>query len=168
MSKSIIQIDADATVGQLVASILAPKGYEIEMVSSGKVALDKLKEKNFDLGVVGDQLDDLDGIGFLVQLRKNHPKLKIVMVTKTWPASELYERLTKDLKVDLVAIRPLKASIFGAQVDSVFDAGKETKKATLSAEELQFEAIQALKSKYIIVLPERIKKLTESFDAARS
>jgi len=168
MSKSVIQIDADPTVGQLITSILGPRGYEIEMVSSGRVAVDKLKEKAFDLCIVGDQLDDLDGIGFLVQMRKSHPKIKAVMVTKTWPASELYERLTKDLKVDLVAIRPLKASIFGAQVDSLLEGGKEEKKAQLSPEELHFEAIQALKTKYIIVLPERIKKLSEAFDAARS
>jgi diguanylate cyclase (GGDEF)-like protein len=168
MSKTVIQIDADATVGQLVTSILGPKGYELEQISSGKTALDKIKEKPYDICMVGDQLDDLDGIGFLVQLRKANNKIKVVMVTKNWPASELYERLTKDLKVDLVAIRPLKASIFGAQVDSLLETGKEAKRAQLTAEELHFEAIQALKSKYIIVLPERIKKLTESFDAARA
>ena len=72
------------------------------------------------------------------------------------------------MKVDLVAIRPLKASIFAAQVDSLLGAGKEAPKAKLSAEDLHFEALQALKSKYIIVLPERIKKLCEAFDAARA
>lgn len=168
MSKSVIQIDADSTVGQLVTSILGPKGYELEQFSSGKAALDKIKEKQFDICMVGDQLDDIDGIGFLIQLRKSNSKIKVVMITKTWPASELYERLTKDLKVDLVAIRPLKASIFGAQVDTLLETGAQPKKAQLSAEELHFEAIQALKAKYIIVLPERIKKLTESFDAARA
>ncbi len=168
MTKSVIQIDADNTVGQLLTSILGPKGYELELCSSGKVALEKLKEKTFDIAIVGDQLDDLDGIGFLIQLRKANAKIKVVLITKIWPASELYERLTKDLKVDLVAIRPLKASIFGAQVDSLLEGGKEPPKTKMSAEDLHFEAIQALKSKYIIVLPERIKKLTEAFDAARS
>ncbi len=168
MSKNVLQIDADNSVGQLLTSILGPKGYEIEMCSSGKTALDKLKEKTFDIAIVGDQLEDLDGIGFLIQLRKANSKIKVVLVTKVWPASELYERLTKDLKVDLVAIRPLKASIFGAQVDSLLESGKEPPKAKMSAEDLHFEALQALKSKYIIVLPERIKKLTESFDAARA
>lgn len=168
MTKTVIQIDADATVGQLVTSILGPKGYELEMLSSGRAAIDRIKEKTFDICMVGDQLDDIDGIGFLVQLRKANNKIKVVMVTKTWPATELYERLTKDLKVDLVAIRPLKASIFGAQVDSLLETGAQPKKAQLSAEELHFEAIQALKSKYIIVLPERIKKLTEAYDAARA
>lgn len=168
MSRSALQIDADNSVGQLLTSILGPKGYEIDMCSSGKVALEKLKEKSFDIAIVGDQLDDLDGIGFLVQLRKANSKIKVVLVTKVWPASELYERLTKDLKVDLVAIRPLKASIFGAQVDSLLESGKEPPKAKLSAEDLHFEALQALKSKYIIVLPERMKKLCEAYDAARA
>lgn len=168
MSKNVLQIDADNSVGQLLTSILGPKGYQVEMCSSGKTALDKLKEKPFDIAIVGDQLEDLDGIGFLIQLRKANAKIKVVLVTKVWPASELYERLTKDLKVDLVAIRPLKASIFGAQVDSLLESGKEPPKAKMSAEDLHFEALQALKSKYIIVLPERIKKLTESFDAARA
>lgn len=168
MTKSVIQIDADASVGQLVTSILGPKGYEMEMLSSGRAAIDRIKEKAFDICMVGDQCDDIDGIGFLVQLRKANNKIKVVMITKTWPASELYERLTKDLKVDLVAIRPLKASIFGAQVDSLLETGAQPKKAQLTAEELHFEALQALKSKYIIVLPERIKKLTEAYDAARA
>ncbi len=167
MTKSILQIDADPTVGQLISSILSPKGYEIEQVASGQTALEKLKERKYDVCVVGDQLADLDGIGFLIQLRKGSGKLKVIMVTKTWPSSDLYERLTKDLKVDLVAIRPLKASIFGAQVDSLVETEQEPKKVALSVEELHFEAIQALRSKYIIVLPERIKKLSEAFDAAR-
>lgn len=168
MTKTVIQIDADGSVGQLVKSILGPKGYEMEMLSSGRAAIDRIKETSFDICMVGDQCDDIDGIGFLVQLRKANNKIKVVMVTKTWPASELYERLTKDLKVDLVAIRPLKASIFGAQVDSLLETGAQPKKAQLTAEELHFEALQALKSKYIIVLPERIKKLTEAYDAARA
>lgn len=168
MTRTVLQVDADNTVGQLLTSILGPKGYEIEMCTSGKVALEKLKEKPFDIAIVGDQLEDLDGIGFLVQLRKANSKIKAVLVTKVWPAGELYERLTKDLKVDLVAIRPLKASIFGAQVDSLLETGKEPPKTKLSPEDLHFEAIQALKSKYIIVLPERIKKLTDAFDAARA
>ncbi len=167
MTRSILQIDADPTVGQLISSILSPKGYEIEQVASGLTALEKLKERKYDICIVGDQLADLDGIGFLIQLRKGSGKLKVILVTKTWPSSDLYERLTKDLKVDLVAIRPIKASIFGAQVDSLVETEQEPKKIALSVEELHFEAIQALRSKYIIVLPERIKKLSEAFDAAR-
>ncbi len=167
MSKTIIQIEHDATVGQLVSSILTPKGYEIELQSSGQKALELLKQKTFDIAIVGDQLDDLDGIGFIVQFRKHFAKQKLVFVTKTWPPSELYERLTKDLKVDLVAIRPLKASIFGVQIDSLLGEAKPKGASTLSPEQLHFEAMQALRSKYIIVLPERIKKLTEAFDAAR-
>ncbi len=168
MSKSAILIDQDAAVGQLVTSILGPKGYEVEHLTSGRSAIDLLAGKSFEIAIVGDQLDDLDGIGFIVQLRKSNAKIKVVLVTKTWPPAELYERLTKDLKVNLVAIRPLKASVFGAQVDALLNEEKAPAKKSLSPEELHFEAMQALRSKYIIVLPERIKKLSDSFDAARA
>ena len=74
MTKLVIQIDADNTVGQLLTSILGPKGYEIDMCRSGQDALARMKAKAYDIAIVGDQLDDLDGIGFLIQLRKAHSR----------------------------------------------------------------------------------------------
>lgn len=164
--KQLIHVDADEATAKLIESIVSPKGYGLLQSSNGKETIDKLKEAKppYDLAIVGDQLDDIDGIGWIIQLRKVSPKIKVILITKVWPTAEMYGRLTKELKIDLVVVRPIKSGIFSAQVDSLLSGGEPAK---LTPEQLHSQALEGLRTKYLGVIPERLKNLEIAVDLTR-
>ncbi len=161
-----MHVDADETTVRLLESVLSDRGYKITAVSSGQDAIEQLKKEKRDLIIVGDVLSDLDGIGWIIQLRKVLPKVKVIYITKSWPSTELYERLTKQLKVDLVVMRPIKAQIFAAQVDTIMSSGDETK-VTLTPEELHEHAFNNLKQKYVATLTTKMETLKQTLNKSR-
>lgn len=79
--ESILIIDDDESTRKSLTLIFRKKGYEIETVGSGREALDKLKEKFFNLVLVDIKLPDMEGIDLIQPLKEIHPDVAVIMVT---------------------------------------------------------------------------------------
>jgi len=73
--KSILFIEDDPASAETYMLKLREKGFAVEVVGDGLSALQKLKEKFFDLIVLDIVLPQLNGWEFLEKVR-NDPKLK--------------------------------------------------------------------------------------------
>jgi two-component system CitB family response regulator/two-component system response regulator DctR len=84
----ILVIDDDPNIVRLIKFYLGKK-YQIEAAKNGKLAIDILREKKFDLILVDMFMPQMDGISFLKELRK---KLKldalVIMVTAQEPTDQ--------------------------------------------------------------------------------
>ncbi|MBX9690818.1 MAG: response regulator [Cyanobacteria bacterium] len=165
MTWEVMHVDSDEATARLLESILSDRGYNITSIASGHEAIEILKKEERDLIIVGDVLSDLDGIGWIVQLRKVRPKTKVVFITKSWTSSELYETLTKQLKVELVVVRPIKPQIFGPQINAIMSGETKT---VLSPEELHEHAFNSLKQKYVATLTIKLDTLKQTLDKSRN
>lgn len=164
MGKEILLAESDPQVITLVKSLLEGKDHLVTHRASGKEALDEVKMRAFDLAIVGEQMTDIDGIGWIVKLRQVSGNLKVVFISKQWRDAELYQQLTKEFKVSLIVHRPIKAGLFGTQIEGLF-AVTETVMTPGTAQEE--ETFQNLKRKYVRVLPERLSALEKAMKDAR-
>ena len=75
----------DDEVEQLRAHLmfLEKKGYEVITVTNGTDAIDQVKENNFDLVLLDEQMPGLSGLETLQKLKELQPSLPVIMVTKS-------------------------------------------------------------------------------------
>ncbi|MBS1989889.1 MAG: diguanylate cyclase [Cyanobacteria bacterium SZAS LIN-2] len=165
MSKRILHAEQEESVATLLKTLVVARGHEIEQTPTGTVAVEKLIGQEYDLIVVGDELDDIDGIGLITKLRQINSQVPIVLISKVWRDARIYQQLVKELQVALVIHRPIKAGLFGAQLESIFDSQAAFSLGELGPEEATLRTLQA---NYLRVLPERVFKLKEAIAISRT
>lgn len=160
--RTILLVDSDEQLVALVKPLLDSK-YNVLRASGGKEALDLLKKESIELVITGEQLTDIDGIGFIAKLRQAAPKVKTVFISSVWRDANLYQQLTKTFNVSLVVHRPLKPLLFSAQVDAELNATDK-----LATEQNEEEAYMALRVRFARALPNRLEKVLESVERAQA
>jgi DNA-binding NtrC family response regulator len=84
MNKEIERIlvaDDDAVIREGLRRILSAEGYEVEAVSNGRAALDRLDEENFKLLITDLKMPGMSGLEVLQAIRICQPELPVVLIT---------------------------------------------------------------------------------------
>jgi two-component system cell cycle response regulator CpdR len=77
----ILLADDEAAVREFVRRALAAQGHEVTAVSDGAEALQALKGSPFDLLLTDIVMPLMDGIALALKVAKEHPKVRILMMT---------------------------------------------------------------------------------------
>jgi signal transduction histidine kinase len=80
-TSKILVVDDEQSVATTIKAILQLDGNEVTAVTSGKEALDLLREQEFDVVLTDLRLDDLDGIEILRETQKLWPDTVSIMLT---------------------------------------------------------------------------------------
>lgn len=78
---SIMIVDDEEIVRASLSSWLLEDGYEVMPVESGKLALEELKEKHYDLMLVDLKMPEMDGLELMKEVKKFLPDLPIIIMT---------------------------------------------------------------------------------------
>ena len=62
---------------------LEQKGYEVITANSGSDAIDLVRERHFDIVFLDEQMPGVSGIEALEVIKREHPNLPVVMITKS-------------------------------------------------------------------------------------
>ena len=62
---------------------LREKGYEVQTANSGDDALDLVKEQNFDIVFLDENMPGISGLETLIQIKQIRQSLPVVMITKS-------------------------------------------------------------------------------------
>jgi DNA-binding NtrC family response regulator len=84
MNKGIERIlvaDDDAVIRAGLLRILSAEGYEVEAVSNGRAALDRLDQENFKLLITDLKMPGMSGLEVLQAIRICQPELPVVLIT---------------------------------------------------------------------------------------
>jgi len=65
----------------MMGSTLERNGYEVQLASSGREALEVLAQNTYDLVLTDIVMQDLNGIALLERVHAQQPNLPVVMVT---------------------------------------------------------------------------------------
>jgi DNA-binding response OmpR family regulator len=79
--KKILIVDDDAELRSHLIEILSGEGYETDSASSAKEALEKSQMQMFDVVIMDFMMPKMNGIDALQEMRKQHPKTKVIMNT---------------------------------------------------------------------------------------
>jgi DNA-binding NtrC family response regulator len=74
-------IDDEKIVGDMSKFHLQAAGYEVETFVSGAPALERAKEKHFDVVVTDLKMKGIDGIEVLKTIKTISPSTKVIMIT---------------------------------------------------------------------------------------
>jgi len=81
-SKAIIHIvDDEPIIHEILGQLLTSEGYEVELSSTGKEALEKQSDDSFDLILLDLLMPEMDGIEVLKSLKKIDPQALIIIIT---------------------------------------------------------------------------------------
>src|SRR3990167_10629227 len=81
MNPSILVVDDEQQIRDLLKEIFTHEGYVCDAVPSGEQAVDRMGEKEYDLVVTDLKLPGIDGMEVLKQAVKLHPETKVVFIT---------------------------------------------------------------------------------------
>ena len=88
---SIIVVDDEQAVRDVVARTLQGEGYDVVTASSGKEALQKVTHKNFDLMFLDIRMPGINGMNVLSRMKTEHPATTVVMLTAVSSMSAMME-----------------------------------------------------------------------------
>jgi DNA-binding NtrC family response regulator len=91
----ILILDDEPIVGNRLKPALQRDGYQVEVFIDPKKAVERLKEKNFDIVVTDIRMDELDGIQVLESIVMKSPATKVIMITGYATLELARESLTK-------------------------------------------------------------------------
>ena len=67
----ILLVDDDENILELFRRVLQYEGYDVEIASTGKDAIDMTRNRNYDLAILDYMLKDIRGDKLAVELSKN-------------------------------------------------------------------------------------------------
>jgi DNA-binding NtrC family response regulator len=113
-SHRIMVIDDEKIVGDMAKLSLEQDGYTVETFLNAEPALARLKEQAFDVVVTDYKMKGIDGMEVLRTVKKQYPKVKVIMITAFANLDAAIEALRGDVHDFFpkpVRINELKASI---------------------------------------------------------
>ncbi len=79
--KKILIVDDQPEVCSLVQKVLQRVGYDVKTAWSGEDAVELLKKESVDLVIVDKNLPRMHGGEVIVQARKLHPNIAVILIT---------------------------------------------------------------------------------------
>lgn len=81
MSFKILVVDDEEIIRDSISYILESEGYEVDKAENGKVAYDKIKEKQFDLVITDIEMPAMKGTELLEKTKLLAPQTAVIIIT---------------------------------------------------------------------------------------
>jgi len=106
----ILVVDDEEAMGLGLAEILTNAGHEVQITTSGKEAIEKVKKYAYDVVLTDLKMPDVDGIQVLEQVKKSSPETAVIMLTAYGTVASAveaikkgaYDYISKPFKIDQV------------------------------------------------------------------
>jgi len=104
--RSILIVDDEPEVLNLLRFVLEGEGYEIRCAQNGKQAIAQLKQASVGIVLTDLAMPEQDGIETILAIRKQYPDLKVVAMSGTFADSVL--DAARHLGADAVLAKPIE------------------------------------------------------------
>jgi two-component system response regulator HydG len=117
--QKILVVDDEKNMRILLRALFTDEGYEIEEAIDGLVAVEKVKEKFFDLVLLDIKMPRMDGIGTLREIKKISQGITVLMMT----AFATVETAVEAMKLGAYdyIIKPINTDELKQMVNSILD-----------------------------------------------
>jgi len=116
----ILVVDDDALVRATVSSALQRVGHEVLEAQNGLEAIATVEQSKVDLVISDIIMPEVDGIGLLLRLRKQHPSLRVIVISGGGRIHKSdFLRMATTLGADMSLAKPFTPDQLRKAVDSV-------------------------------------------------
>ena len=91
----VMLVDDEPIVGKRLKPALKRYGYDVEVFENPVKAIDRFREKEFDVVVTDMRMEKLNGIQVLEQVQARSPKTKVIFITGYATVENAREALVK-------------------------------------------------------------------------
>ena len=121
MKLHVISIDDSKAVLKYVEWVFSASSHTVETEISGREALKKLQKDSsqYDLILLDWEMPELDGIGFLKELKKNNIKIPVAMLTSKNNEKDIREAISYG--VEEFIMKPFTPEILIEKIEEIFD-----------------------------------------------
>ncbi|MDT0294120.1 response regulator transcription factor [Mesonia ostreae] len=156
---SILLVDDDPDILEIVSYNLAAEGYHILTAENGKEAVKKAKKKKPDLIILDVMMPEMDGIEACEQLRKI-PSLENTMITFLTARGEDYSQMAGfDAGADDYITKPIRPKVLVSKVKALLRRlrSEESESTIVNLGELTInrDEYKILNGKEEIILPRK-------------
>jgi DNA-binding NtrC family response regulator len=81
MANSILFVDDDPDLREIVTDQLSASGYEVDSAEDGEVAIDKLQQKKYEVVLLDITMPNKNGMDVLQFAKDNSLGCKVIMLT---------------------------------------------------------------------------------------
>ena len=78
---SILTLDDEPIVTKRLQPSLEKKGYEVESFTRSADALQRIKERDFNIVVTDLKMEGVDGMAFLTEVKEKTPETEVIVIT---------------------------------------------------------------------------------------
>lgn len=107
MDISVLVVDGEETLRDLLVKILSREGYVADMAVDGQEAVEKLRLREYDLLISDIKMPRLDGLELLKLVKAEYPKMGVIMIIAQGDSYSIKEVLT--LGADEYITKPFKS-----------------------------------------------------------
>lgn len=102
---SILVVEDDDSIREVVKDYLEQTGYQVTVCSDGLKGLDRVKQGSYDLIILDIRLPHVNGIGLIKVSRKINPETPIICITAY---GDHPEKVAVEESADLVIAKPFQ------------------------------------------------------------
>lgn len=114
-SDSIVIVDDEESIRELLFRLLTREGYHVETFGDGRSALNVLKNKNFSLIISDFRIPDYNGIELIQEAKKLNPWIGSILITGVGSEQTIIDAFTKG-QVNFYLPKPIDIEKFKLQV----------------------------------------------------
>jgi DNA-binding NtrC family response regulator len=126
--KSILIVEDDKAIIKSLKGILQSEGYSVDTAENGREAIQKSKEKFFNVALLDIKLPDMEGTKLLVTMHENLPKMVKIMITGYPSLENAVEALNRG--ADAYIIKPVKPEKLLALIEEKLEKQSQAEKMT--------------------------------------
>lgn len=141
--KRILILDDNLTMCLMLKSWLVKKGYEVDTATSVDQAIERVKNKPFDLILSDIRMPGADGFSFLSWIKKFDSDILVIMMTGFADVETAVESL-KSGAVDYIA-KPIEAEFLFSKIDEAFKLQQNQKEIKKIAGEFLLPPLEKYK-----------------------
>ncbi|MDR2538337.1 MAG: response regulator transcription factor [Bifidobacteriaceae bacterium] len=130
--KRILVVEDELDVGSQIAQRLTKVGYLAEVVGDGLQAINEITQNPPDLIILDIMLPGTDGLEVARNVRKNQPRVSIVMLTAR--DDEIDQISGFDAGADYYLTKPFSPRVLAATVDAAFRRIERLKKLEIETQ----------------------------------
>ena len=82
MNASILVIEDDSSIQELIVELLSSQGYNVDFASDGLEGISKFKQGNYDLIILDIMIPGINGLDILKSIRKNIETPVLILTAK--------------------------------------------------------------------------------------
>ncbi len=117
--QKILWADDEIDLLQAHVLFLQKKGYEVDTVTNGDDALEKVKASEYDIVLLDEMMSGMDGLSTLNEIKNIQPHLPVIMITKNEEESLMEEAIGQ--RIDDYLTKPVNPSQILMAIKKILD-----------------------------------------------